>query len=614
MLKEGHQVYSGRDVVVLRNVEAGLQLTQMITTSFGPLGMNKLVVNHLGKIIVTSDANTVVQALEIEHPAAKLIQMAAQQQELECGDATNLCVSICGQMLQQAKLLLTDMGLCPADIVRGYELAWKFLEQQWKMQDSQADSPLVAYRLDVTNTELLNQDLEHRVITPVIMTKQFGSHTVLAPLIAKACQMVRYQDASTRRPTVQAETVRTLKLLGGRLEDSYCVAGHVLAQGPVNWGDLRQFVPTNSEGTTLENVKLVVFACGVEASSTEAKGTVLMKTADDLLNYNKSEEMKLQEIIESIVAVDAKALKVVVTGGHVSEMALHYLTKNQIWCWKIGSKWELRRLCQATGATALTRLGPPTADELGFCTKIAIQQVGITGNSESQKTISIFEQKGEESSATSTTPTRSKPSSLATIVLRSSTSSFLQDLERAVEDGVRAVQQALQHPTLCYGGGCTELHLSRLLHQQAMVSPGLEQYALRGMAKTLEWVARSLAESAVGPTQATATLSSLLAAHGSGPVVTTTTTSSTNTTSNSKQGDNVISDVGVWIKDDPLALDDDDNEATALIASMKEHCLYDVIHTKASALRLAVDAAITILKVDQIIMARASGGPQLTAK
>jgi T-complex protein 1 subunit theta len=113
-----------------------------------------------------------------------------------------------------------------------------------------------------------------------------------------------------------------------------------------------------------ENAKVMVFGCGIEAAATEAKGTVLIKNADELLNYNKSEERKMEEIVAGMASTGAK---VVICNGSISEMAMHFLDKYGFMVIKIQSKFDLRRICGALGATALIKLGPCMPDELGSC-------------------------------------------------------------------------------------------------------------------------------------------------------------------------------------------------------------------------------------------------------
>jgi T-complex protein 1 subunit theta len=543
MLKDGTQHYSNEDEgthsasVVLRNIEACLQLCQMLSTSLGPQGRSKLVVNHLGKIIVTSDCAAILEGIEVEHPAAKLLQMATAKQNEACGDGTNLVLSFAGELLWNTLELIHKMGWQHAsEIVEGFHVAAK------KTQNELLPALTCEAVTDVTDVEQLL-----RVLKPVLMTKQMGSQDILAPLVAKACLLVMSSSGSKHK--VSAEAVRTVKILGSSIAKSELIEGYVAQRG--------------LETTTIaaQNAKVAVFASGVEASATEAKGTVLMKTADDLKNYNKTEEAKMEEIIQGIAE---SGVKLIVTGGNVSDMALHFMNKYELLCLRLSSKWELRRLCQATGATALVRLGAPTAEEMGVAESVVVKEVG-------EKTITIIK--------------ASQETKIATLLLRASTSSTLADLERAVEDGVRAVEMVCKDGRLVYGGGACEMAMAVELNKQADKYPGLEQYAIRAFAKSLQVVPRTLAVNAGWDAKVVANLQ---ATHAANPSF----------NSNNSESSATICDVGVDIENEQ-------------VTSMKETQVVDLLGTKLSALKLAVDAALTVLKIDQIIMSKPSGGPKM---
>ena len=239
------------------------------------------------------------------------------------------------------------------------------------------------------------------------------------------------------------------------------------------------FVALRGAETTLTSVsdaKITVYGCGIEASGTEAKGTVLMKNADDLKGYNKTEEIKMEEIIKSIADTGTK---VIVSGGTVSEMAMHFIERYNMMCIKIGSKFELRRLCSAINASALVRLGPATPDEMGHSDSVKVEEIG-------GRPVTIFRQ-------SSSTQNGCK---LATIVLRASTTNVLADLERAVDDGVHACKQVCRDGRLVPGAGATEMELAVQIKNFADSCPGLDQYAIRAFAKSLELVPKILAENA----------------------------------------------------------------------------------------------------------------------
>lgn len=216
---------------------------------------------------------------------------------------------------------------------------------------------------------------------------------------------------------------------------------------------------------------------------------------------------------------------------------------------KIPSKWELRRLCGAVNATALVRLGPPTAEEAGFVDLVEVREVG-------GRKVTIFEQESEGSR-------------VASVILRASTHNVLDDLERAVDDGVNTVKVLTQDGRFLPGAGAVEIALARRIRKLADESTGLDQYAMRKFAEALEVVPRMLAES-VGQ-DATDAVTALYAAHDKGDVR-----------------------AGVVVEG----------------AAVGQAGVLDSYVVKDSALRLAVDAALTVLRVDQIIMSRAAGGPR----
>mmetsp|Transcript_22634 Transcript_22634/g.27756 ORF Transcript_22634/g.27756 Transcript_22634/m.27756 type:complete len:549 (+) Transcript_22634:134-1780(+) len=529
MLKDGHTSLEGLDAATLRNISASKELSRIVQTSLGPNGMNKLVVNHLERITVTSDCATIVKELEIEHPAAKMLSLAAKMQDEECGDGTNLTVSFAGGLLNATEELLRS-GLHTSEVIAGFKKAGGYLDKILPT--------LVNKTVDVNDVSEL---VLAEAIKPVLAAKQFGSDVVLAPLIAKACLATASKSDSTGKFSVSPDTVRVTKILGGRMDQSEVIHGFVT---------LRNVETTI---TSVSDAKITVFGCGIEASGTEAKGTVLMNNAEDLKGYNKSEEVKMEEIIKSIADTGTK---VVVTGGTVSEMAMHFIERYNMMCVKITSKWELRRLCSAINASALVRVGPATPDEMGFCDEVKVQEIG-------GRPVTIFRQ----------TNSISDGCRLTTIILRASTTNVLADLERAVDDGVHACKQVCRDGRLVPGAGAVEMELSVQIRNYADSCPGLDQYAIRAFAKALEFVPKTLAENA--GLDASHVLAGLSAAHANGHA-----------------------NAGVDIEG---GLDGTSGNKSGILM---ENEVYDILSTKTTAFRLALDAALTVLKVDQIIMSK----------
>jgi T-complex protein 1 subunit theta len=484
--------------------------------------MNKLVINHLEKLFVTSDAATIVEELEVVHPAARMLTRAAQMQVQEVGDGSNFVVTIAGELLAQAEELLR-IGVHPSEIVEGYKRA---AEQAYAVLES-----LSCYTLENPRDKASLT----RALTPVLASKQRGYEDMLASLVADA--VISVMPPATKKASVTVDNVRVAKLIGGTVGDSQIVRGVV--------------VQRDSEGSVkhVTKAKVAVFGCGIEAAAPETRGTVVIKSADELKAYNKGEEKMMEDAIRGIADSGAK---VVVAGGSISEIAMHFIEKYGMLAVKIASKFELRRLCKAVGATAQVRVGAPPPGELGYADDVSVQEL-------SSRLVTVFRQDDEDSG-------------IATIVLRGATMNLLDDMERAIDDAVNVARVLCKDGRMVPGAGAAEMELAHRLGSVAATTPGLEQYAIAKFAEAMEVVARTLAENS-GQNERDI-ITNLYAAHAAGK-----------------------SSVGV----------DVDGEGTKDAAAAG---ILDSLAVKLSALRMAAETAITVLRVDTIIMSKQAGGPK----
>lgn len=509
-------------MAILKNIEAVSDLGKITRTSLGPNGMNKLVINHLEKIFVTSDAATIMGELEVIHPAAKMVVMAAQMQQQEYGDCTNFVISFASELLSQAQGLLR-VGVHPAEIVAGYNKATDLCLN-------------TLHELVCNEVKDVRDPVEvGAALRAVVDSKKFGYGELLGGIVAKAATMV--VTPAPKAAGINMDNVRIIKLIGGNIHMSSVLKGMMVRRPPS--GVIQR----------VEKAKVAVFGTSVEAAQTETKGTVCLNTAEELLNYNKSEEDLMEQQIRGI---KESGVDVVISGGSLSDMALHFCNRYKIMVIKITSKWELRRLCRTTGATALVRLGPVMPDEMGHCDLVEMRE--IAGGR-----ATVFQQDAEDSI-------------VASVILRSSTTNQLDDLERAVDDGVNTVKTYCSDPRLLPGGGACEVEMACRIAAVGEKTPGLEQYAINKFAEALEVIPRTLAENA--GKDPTALISDLYAAH--------------------KKGN---ANAGI------------DIEAGA-VGDMHEKKIYDTFAAKHQAIRLATDVAIVILRIDQLIMAKSAGGPK----
>jgi len=522
MMKDGTKFMSGLEEAVIRNIGACKEFAETVQTCYGPNGMNKMVINHLEKLFVTNDAATIIRELEVEHPAAKLLILGSQMQENEIGDATNFVIIFAGALLRVAEELLR-MGLKPTEVAEGYEIA---LTKALEILPT-----LSCY--EVKNTR--DEESVKKAIRTGVMSKQYGHEDFLADLITKACISI-LPDKETQ---FNVDNVRVCKILGSGLFNSQVVNGMVFKR--------------QAESTIIkkDSCKVAIYTCPIDALQTETKGTVLIKTAEELQTFSRGEETQLEKQIKEIA--DA-GVDVVVAGGKFGDLALHYVNKYNMMAVRLMSKWDVRRLARATGATALPKMTPPTSEELGMADSVYVDELGDTE-------IVVFK-------------VGDKESRVSTIVIRGATDNYMDDIERAVDDGVNVFKGLCKDGHLTPGGGATEIELARQVSQWAETHPGLEQYSINKFAEALEIIPRVLAEnSGVKPKEV---ISKLYAAHSEG---------------NKNMGFDI------------------DGESADIIDCAESNIL-DLMIAKKWAMKYATNAAATVLRVDQIIMAKRAGGPK----
>ncbi|BBG99325.1 hypothetical protein Prudu_008977, partial [Prunus dulcis] len=294
------------------------------------LSMNKMVINHLDKPFVTNDVATIVNELEVQHLAAKLLVLAGRAQQEEIGDGANLTIAFAGELLQNAEELIR-IGLHPSEIISRYNKAIK--------KRFANDLLIGSENMDVRNKEEVISRMK-----AVVASKQFGQEDILSSLVVDisitCIPLFACIQVCPKNPTnFNVDNVRVAKIVGGGFYDCTVVRGMV-----------------------------AVFAGGVDTSATETKGTVLIHTADQQENYAKTEEAKVEELIKAVADSGAK---VIVSETAVGEMALHFCECYKLMVLKISSKFEFRRFCCTTGALKLCQ---PNPDDLGYVDSVSVDE------------------------------------------------------------------------------------------------------------------------------------------------------------------------------------------------------------------------------------------------
>jgi len=531
MMKDGSKFFSGVEEAVIRNIDACKEFSGTVATAFGPNGMNKMVINHLEKLFVTNDAATIIRELEVEHPAAKMMILGSQMMEQEVGDGTNFVIILAGELLKQAEDLVR-MGLKPTEVAEGYEIACR---KALEVLESCACHEIK----DAKNNEEVR-----KAVRTAVMSKQYGNEDFLADLIVKACTAI----VPVAQTSFNVDNVRVTKILGSGLMASEVVSGMVFKRS------------VESNVTKVEKCKVAVYTCPIDSTQTETKGTVLIKSAQELTDFSKGEEDLLEKQIKEIVDSGAK---VVVSGGKIGDLALHYLNKYGLMAVRLTSKWDVRRLCRAVNATPLPKLTPPTAEELGYADLVRVDELGDTS-------VVIFKMEAAESK-------------IATVVVRGATENYMDDIERAIDDGVNTYKGICRDGRLVAGAGALEMELAKEVTAYGEKLEGLEQYAVQRFATALHVVPKMLAENT--GVKANVVIAELAAAHAEGKA---------------HAGFDIESDSASTLKED----------GTKHTINAVENQVFDLMVAKYWGLKYATDAAATILRVDQIIMAKRAGGPK----
>ena len=520
LLTEGYRHYAGLEEAILRNIGACKEISLLTRTSYGPNGMKKMVVNHIDRLFITNDTSTILREVEVQHPAAKLVAMASKMQKEDFGDCTNYVVTLAGELLSQAEVLIKS-GLHPSAIISGYQIA---LEEIIKHLEAS-----VAFKLENVKDERCVLQILESALAP----KLPNNYSFFAQLLTTACLSIVQESA----PRFNADNIRCIKILGGNVEYSSVVNGFVIARAP-----------ENSDKSEIKKAKIAVYSCPFDPQGGETKGTVLITKAEDLIKYNSTEEELVETLVKSIVET---GVNVVVVGGSIAELCMHYLSKYGIFVLKVQSKFELQRLCKCINAVAIPKLAAPLAEEIGYCDAVTVKEIGSTK-------VSVFEKNQVNNK-------------LMTIVLRGATTSIMDDIERALENGISVYKQCLNDNRYVYGASAIECFLLNKLESHSGTLTGLEQYSCAGFGQAFEIFPRILLENA--GLNANESLPNIIALNNDAP----------------SHGINVFKG-----KIDPSA----------------ELKVYENLVCKLNAIKLAAHAALTVLRIDQIIVAKPAGGPK----
>ncbi|KUH32141.1 thermosome subunit [Thermococcus celericrescens] len=445
ILPEGTQRYVGRDAQRL-NILAARIIAETVRTTLGPKGMDKMLVDSLGDVVVTNDGATILDRIDLQHPAAKMMVEVAKTQDKEAGDGTTTAVVIAGELLRKAEELL-DQNIHPSIIVKGYTMAAE------KAQEILED---IAIEVTPDDEETLM-----RIAMTSITGKNAESHKELfARLAVDAVRQVA--EKKDGKFAVDIDNIKIEKKAGESVEESELVRGVVIDKERVH-----PRMPKRVEGA-----KIALINEALEVKKTETDAKINITSPDQLMSFLEQEEKMLKEMVDQIAATGANVLFV---QKGIDDLAQHYLAKYGILAVRRVKKSDMEKLAKATGAKVVTNVKDLTAEDLGHAD--LVEERKIAGES------MIFVEGCKNPKA-------------VTILIRGGTEHVIDEVERALEDAIKVVKDVMEDGYVLPAGGAGEIELSIKLDEYAKQVGGKEALAIENFADALKIIPKTLAENA----------------------------------------------------------------------------------------------------------------------
>ena len=445
ILAEGSQRTVGKDAQ-RNNIAAAKLVAETVRTTLGPKGMDKMLVDSLGDIVVTNDGVTILQEMQIEHPAAKMIVEVAKTQENEVGDGTTTAVILAGELLKNAERLL-EKEIHPTVITKGYRLAAS------KAQDVLSN---IAEDVSLKDTNLLKS---------IAMTAMTGKGAEVAKenlsnLIVDAVKHV--VEEIDKQIIVNVDDIKLEKKVGAGIEDSELIEGIVLDKEKVHPG-----MPRN-----VKEAKVALLDLALEIKSTEVDAKIQITDPTQMQAFIDMEDKMLRNMVEKVIK---SGTNVVFCQKGIDDLAQHYLAKNGIYAARRIKKSDMEKLGRATGASIISNLDDLGSKDLGYAALVEEKKFG-----------------DEEM----TYVTGCKKAKAVTILIRGGTVHVVDEVERAIKDAIGDISASLKIGKVVAGAGATEVEVARSLRKFANSLSGREQLAVLAFADALEVIPITLAENA----------------------------------------------------------------------------------------------------------------------
>jgi thermosome len=445
ILKEGASRTRGKDAQKA-NITAAKVISEVVRSTLGPRGMDKMLVDSLGDVTVTNDGATVLDEIDVQNPAAKMMVEVAKTQDDEVGDGTTTAVVLAGTLLDRAEELLSE-NIHPTVIVKGYKQAG---DEAIKILNE------IAVPVDIDDVETLK-----KVAVTSMRSKGLGaSRDHFASIAVEAVKQITEKRGD--RYIADIDNIQLVKKIGKSLLESQLVKGVIVDKEVVHPGMPKR----------IENPKIALIDAALEIEKTEMSAEIRISNPEQMKAFLDEENRMMKEMVERIKASGAN---VVLCQKGIDDMVQHFLAKEGIMAVRRIKKSDMEKLSRATGGKIVTNLDDLKPGDLGTAQLAMERKIG------EDKMVFIEGCKDPRS---------------VSILLRAGLERMVDELERSLHDGLSVVSDVVEKNRIVAGGGSVEAELAKRLKSYAAKIGGREQLAIEAFAESLEIIPRSLAENA----------------------------------------------------------------------------------------------------------------------
>ncbi len=445
ILKEGTKRESGKDAMQ-NNIEAARAIATSIRSTLGPRGMDKMLVDSLGDIVITNDGVTILKEMDVEHPAAKMMVEVSKTQDSFVGDGTTTAVIVAGGLLSEAESLIKQ-NVHPTVIAEGFRMAAVHAKKTLGEMSK--------------SVSIKDKDLLEKMASTALSSKSAsGSKVKLSDISYEAVKSVA--EKNENKYTIDFDNIQIVKKKGGDIDDTELIYGIIVDKEKVHPG-MPDFV---------KNAKIALLNAALEIKKPEFDTNIRIDDPSMIQKFLSQEESILKDMVKKVKESGANVL---ITQKGIDDLAQHYLSKEGIYAVRRVKKSDVEKLAKATGASIVSSLEELSSSDLG-------------------EAALVEQKKTDEDYLTFITGCKN-PKALS-ILIRGGTEHVVDEIERSLTDSIHVVAAAVEDGKYTTGGGSSAAEIALRLREYASKVGGRQQLAIERFANAMEEIPRALSENA----------------------------------------------------------------------------------------------------------------------